>query len=53
MGDRKAQSVGSGILPDRENHGGEGSIALPGAMDAQVHSRRQLGQAAGAVAKRF
>jgi len=38
------QSVGSGALPIGEKHGGSGFVVLPGAIDAQVHSRSQLGQ---------
>ena len=44
VGDGKVQSVGSGALPDGEKHGGRGFLVLPGAIDAQVHSRSQLGQ---------
>src|SRR5260370_2721122 len=44
VGDGKVQSVGSGSLPDGERHGGQGFLVLPGAIDAQVHSRSQLGQ---------
>ena len=44
VGDGKVQSVGSGNPPDGEKHGGPGFLVLPGAIDAQVHSRSQLGQ---------
>src|SRR5260370_34514911 len=44
VGDGKVQSVGSGSLPGGERHGGQGFFVLPGAIDAQVHSRSQLGQ---------
>src|ERR1700716_2715704 len=44
IGDGLVQSVGSGALPAGEKHGGSGFIVLPGAIDAQVHSRSQLGQ---------
>ena len=44
VGDGKVRSVGSGSLPDGERHGGQGFFVLPGAIDAQVHSRSQLGQ---------
>ena len=44
VGDGMVQSVGSGALPDGEKHGGPGFLVLPGAIDAQVHSRSQLGQ---------
>jgi hypothetical protein len=40
-------------LTDGKKHGGEGFIVLPGAIDAQVDDRRQLGQEARALAKRF
>lgn len=38
------QSVGSGAAPEGEKHGGPGFLVFPGAIDAQVHSRSQLGQ---------
>ena len=44
VGDGLVQSVGSGALPEGEKHGGSGFFVLPGAIDAQVHSRSQLGQ---------
>src|SRR3979490_3284395 len=43
VGDGSVRSVGSGALPQGEKHGGPGFIVLPGAIDAQVPSRRQLG----------
>jgi allantoinase len=44
VGDGKVQAVGSGAAPSGEKHGGAGFFVLPGAIDAQVHSRSQLGQ---------
>src|SRR3954471_24076703 len=44
VGDGKVQAVGSGALPAGEKHGGAGFLVMPGAIDAQVHSRSQLGQ---------
>ena len=44
VGDGKVQAVGSGAAPAAEKHGGAGFLVLPGAIDAQVHSRSQLGQ---------
>src|SRR6185312_10892626 len=44
VGDGKVQAVGSGAAPVGERHGGPGIFVLPGAIDAQVHSRSQLGQ---------
>ena len=38
------QAVGSGATPAGEKHGGRGFLVLPGAIDAQVHSRSQKGQ---------
>jgi allantoinase len=38
------QSIGSGALPGGEKRGGPDFLVLPGAIDAQVHSRSQLGQ---------
>ena len=35
------QQVGEGPPPDGEIHGGAGCLVLPGAIDAQVHSRSQ------------
>jgi allantoinase len=43
-GDGLVQQIGSGPLPAGEKHGGAGFIVLPGAIDAQVHSRSQKGQ---------
>jgi len=44
VGDGRIQAVGSGALPEGEKHGGRDFLVLPGAIDAQVHSRSQLGQ---------
>ena len=44
VGDGLVQSVGSGAAPAGEKHGGADFLVLPGAIDAQVHSRSQLGQ---------
>jgi allantoinase len=44
VGDGSVQSVGSGPSPAGEKHGGKGFLVLPGAIDAQVHSRSQRGQ---------
>ena len=44
VGDGTVQSVGSGTLPAGDKHGGQGFFVFPGAIDAQVHSRSQLGQ---------
>ena len=44
VGDGKVQAVGSGALPAGEKHGGTGYYVMPGAIDAQVHSRSQAGQ---------
>src|SRR3981189_313501 len=44
VGDGKVQAVGSGPAPSGERHGGKDFLVLPGAIDAQVHSRSQLGQ---------
>jgi allantoinase len=44
VGDGKVQAVGSGGAPAGDKHGGAGFLVLPGAIDAQVHSRSQLGQ---------
>jgi allantoinase len=44
VGDGVVQRVGSGALPAGEKYGGAGFFALPGAIDAQVHSRSQNGQ---------
>jgi len=43
-GDGVVQSVGSGGVPAGEKHGGTGFFVFPGAIDAQTHSRSQLGQ---------
>jgi allantoinase len=43
-GDGLIQVVGSGAPPAGERHGGAGFFVLPGAIDAQVHSRSQKGQ---------
>jgi allantoinase len=44
VGDGIVQAIGSGTLPAGEKYGGGGFLVLPGAIDAQVHSRSQLGQ---------
>jgi allantoinase len=44
VGDGSVQGVGSGPSPAGEKHGGKGFLVLPGAIDAQVHSRSQRGQ---------
>jgi allantoinase len=44
VADGKVQRVGSGAAPSAEKNGGAGFLVLPGAIDAQVHSRSQLGQ---------
>jgi len=44
VGDGLVQAVGSGPIPAGEKHGGAGFFVLPGAIDAQVHSRSQKGQ---------
>src|ERR1700678_1869359 len=44
VGDGLVHGVGSGRLPAGEKHGGAGFFVLPGAIDAQVHSRSQKGQ---------
>src|SRR5579863_375090 len=44
VGDGLVQAVGSGPVPAGERHGGDGFLVLPGAIDAQVHSRSQKGQ---------
>jgi allantoinase len=44
VGDGKIQAIGSGAVPAGEKHGGPGFLVMPGAIDAQVHSRSQLGQ---------
>jgi allantoinase len=42
--DGMVRAVGSGPPPAGERHGGPEFLVLPGAIDAQVHSRSQLGQ---------
>ncbi|QIE57523.1 dihydroorotase family protein [Pikeienuella piscinae] len=44
VADGKVARVGSGAPPDGERIGGPGALILPGAIDAQVHSRSQKGQ---------
>ena len=44
VADGKVQALGSGAAPAGERHGGPDILVLPGAIDAQVHSRSQLGQ---------
>jgi allantoinase len=44
VSDGKVQAIGSGPAPAGEKHGGAGFLVMPGAIDAQVHSRSQLGQ---------
>jgi allantoinase len=44
VGDGVVQAVGSGAAPSGELHGGKELFVLPGAIDAQVHSRSQKGQ---------
>ena len=44
VADGLVQFVGSGPAPAGEKHGGPGFLVLPGAIDAQVHSRSQKGQ---------
>jgi allantoinase len=44
VADGLVQKVGSGVLPAGEKHAGAGFLVLPGAIDAQVHSRSQKGQ---------
>jgi allantoinase len=44
VGDGKIQAIGSGPVPAGDKHGGPGFLVMPGAIDAQVHSRSQLGQ---------
>ena len=43
-GDGRVQAVGAGAPPAGDRHGGPGFLVLPGAIDAQVHSRSQKGQ---------
>src|SRR5436190_1564427 len=42
--DGVVRNVGAGPPPAGEQHGGSGCLVLPGAIDAQVHSRSQKGQ---------
>ncbi|MGP0089228.1 MAG: dihydroorotase [Xanthobacteraceae bacterium] len=44
VGDGRVQQVGAGAAPAGEKQGGSGYFVLPGAIDAQVHSRSQKGQ---------
>src|SRR6516162_593357 len=44
VADGLVQRVGTGPLPAGERYGGAGYLILPGAIDAQVHSRSQKGQ---------
>jgi allantoinase len=44
VADGKIQAVGSGEPPAGERHGGRGMLVMPGAIDAQVHSRSQADQ---------
>jgi allantoinase len=44
VADGVVQSVGAGQAPAGEKHGGTEFLVLPGAIDAQVHSRSQKGQ---------
>jgi allantoinase len=44
VGDGQVRAVGAGPAPSGERHGGPGFLVLPGAIDAQVHSRSQKGQ---------
>ena len=44
VADGRVEAVGEGPAPAGEAHGGRGYLVLPGAIDAQVHSRSQLGQ---------
>src|ERR1700730_12784960 len=44
VADGLVQRVGAGPPPSGEHHGGQGYLVLPGAIDAQVHSRSQKGQ---------
>jgi allantoinase len=44
VGDGLVQGIGSGGAPAGEKHGGKDIVILPGAIDAQVHSRSQKGQ---------
>ena len=44
VADGVVRMVGEGTPPSGERHGGPGMLVLPGAIDAQVHSRSQAGQ---------
>jgi allantoinase len=44
VGDGFIQGIGSGEAPMGEKHGGGDMLILPGAIDAQVHSRSQKDQ---------
>jgi allantoinase len=44
VGDGLVRAVGAGAAPSGERQGGHGFCVLPGAIDAQVHSRSQKGQ---------
>jgi allantoinase len=44
VADGKVVQVGEGTPPAGERHGGAGFLVLPGAIDAQVHSRSQRDQ---------
>ena len=44
VGDGTVRAVGASAAPSGERHGGSGYLVLPGAIDAQVHSRSQRGQ---------
>lgn len=44
VSDGLIQRVGEGPAPAGERHGGVGAMILPGAIDAQVHSRSQRDQ---------
>src|SRR6202023_280991 len=44
VADGRVQRVGPGSPPTGDRHGGRGYLVLPGAIDAQVHSRSQKGQ---------
>lgn len=44
VADGVVRMVGEGPPPSGERHGGPGMVVLPGAIDAQVHSRSQAGQ---------
>lgn len=44
VSDGRVVRVGAGPAPSGEKAGGAGALILPGAIDAQVHSRSQAGQ---------